>query len=290
MNRSVDLLQLADAKTAKRRHYMSKLEFIFTVDGQLITFSKHSENFTALDEMKINVIGNYMKSQRKNCKLSKMDVAKILGYKNISKTIRNISLIEEKSCSFQGYNNRLVDIYQITQEDLSKVIQEHKKQKIELDDKRKKMKIDASIAKLNFFCSVMENLSFLLDKFEEIVKVPEYYFCPVPDSWIGSAYVARKRSKLYLGELLSLWEKGEWLGVCPECGNIVYLTNAGGSPLSGRGGAWGICCECKQMKYEIKPFGKYFHQIMTYPVLDLPKDLKMLSFETMLNKLQQNKI
>ncbi|MDA3810674.1 MAG: hypothetical protein PF518_10170 [Spirochaetaceae bacterium] len=142
------------------------------------------------------------------------------------------------------------------------------------------------MSKNPFLLSLMENLEFLLDNFEKIKTTPEYYFCPVPDSWLGAAYISRGRSELYLGELLSLWKNGDWLGLCPECGDTVFLTNAGGSPLSGSGSAWGICKDCKKMVYGIKPFGKYFRQIVKLPFIVLPEGLVMLSLTNVLEELR----
>lgn len=47
--------------------------------------------------------------------------------------------------------------------------------------------------------SLIGNLPLLMDNFELIKQTPEYYFIPVTDAWIGSAYITRKRTDLFLG-------------------------------------------------------------------------------------------
>ena len=121
------------------------------------------------------------------------------------------------------------------------------------------------------------------------MEIDRYYFCPAYDSWISSAFVGRKRGELYIGELLQLWKAGSWTNECPQCGGIVYLTNAGGSPLSGSGGGWGVCGNCKENIYEILPFGKFFGQIMKLPFREMPKGINFISFENLLNELENER-
>ena len=45
--------------------------------------------------------------------------------------------------------------------------------------------------------------------------------------------------------ILTLWDSGDWIQDCPECGaHALHVLTAGGSPLSGSGGCSGICREC----------------------------------------------
>lgn len=137
----------------------------------------------------------------------------------------------------------------------------------------------------NFTIQLIENLSLLLNHFKLIEKTPELYFIPVPDCRISSAYVARKRTDLFLGELLTLWNRGEWMAECPECGSPLYLTGIGGSLLSGNGSGWGICSGCLKFKSGIKPFGKYFRQGVRLPVFEIPENTVFVSLEELMGKL-----
>jgi hypothetical protein len=140
-------------------------------------------------------------------------------------------------------------------------------------------KIPNKETQLSFYLLLMENMDFLMENYEILIDTPDYYFSPVPGAWISSAFVSRSRGELFLGDLLTLWKNDLWTSLCPECGDSVYLLNAGGSPLSGRGGASGICKGCRTMIYHIQPFGKYFGQIMQLKVLETPEDLNSISLQ-----------
>lgn len=132
---------------------------------------------------------------------------------------------------------------------------------------------------------ITENLPILFENYLKILKTPEYYFINVPGTMISTAFIGRKRSQLYLGELLSLWYQGKWTTKCSVCEGTVYINSIGGSPLSGRGSATGICSLCKKLITGIKPFSKYLGQVMTNPNPVLKGNIVPVDIETLLIEL-----
>ncbi len=98
---------------------MLNFHFILNNDNKLILSSSPAPKEKNSDSFKVNIIGDYMKEQRLKKNLTKLDVARKLGFKNISKTVINLTDIEENSKSFQGYNSRLMEIYSASSSDLA---------------------------------------------------------------------------------------------------------------------------------------------------------------------------
>ncbi|MEA1911857.1 MAG: hypothetical protein U9N32_09335, partial [Spirochaetota bacterium] len=170
--------------------------------------------------------------------------------------------------------------------DLTKAEQKQEKILQELKEKEKQEYIKMNMIKTEFYLTVIENLPFLYSNYDEIMNTEKYFFCPAYDSDFGAGIIGRGRYELYIGELLQLWKNDKWKSECPKCGGTVYITNAGGSALSGNGSAWGTCEGCKKNIYGIKPFRKFFHEILELPKRKIPEDLKFISFETMLKELK----
>ena len=266
---------------------MLNFHFILNDDNKLTLSSSPAPENKKSDSLKVNIIGDYMKEQRLKKNLTKLDVARKLGFKNITKTVIHITEIEENSKSFLGYNEKLIEIYSASDKDLKIAKLDQEKILLELKEKEKQEYRKLSKVKTNFYLSVIENLPFLYSKYEEIMNTDKYYFCPAFDSYFGTAYISIGRFELYIGELLQLWKDNKWKNECPQCRGTVYITNAGGSPLSGAGSGWGTCEGCKTNIYGITPFRKFFHEIRELPRREIPEDLEFISFETMLADLEK---
>ena len=263
------------------------LNFHFNLNNNNeLTLSLDPASSRKLDSKKVNVIGDYMKEQRLKKNLTKLDVARKLGFKNITKTVIHITEIEEYSKSFLGYNEKLIEIYNASNIDLEIAKQNQKEILADLKEKEKQEYRKLSKAKAEFYLSVIENLPFLYSNFEKIKETDKYYFCPAYDSYFGASIISLGRTELYIGELLELWKNDKWKSECPECGSTVYITNAGGSPLSGAGGGWGTCDNCRKNIGGITPFRKFFHELRELPRRKIPEDLEFISFETMIRELK----
>ncbi len=139
--------------------------------------------------------------------------------------------------------------------------------------------------KAAFYRKFVESLPLLMRHYKEIVTIPRYYFSPALNSYVDSAFVGRRRKELVIGELLELWLNNKWKAVCPRCGGSVYITNIAGSPLSGRGSAWGYCVDCSEIVGGIKPFNRFFREVMELPVRDISKGIFPVSLETLISEL-----
>jgi|GEM_PF-4268910 len=139
---------------------------------------------------------------------------------------------------------------------------------------------------LDFYLFMIEHLPLLYDHLETIHSRREYYFAPLPEAWLSSAYLGRARPEFVLGELLDLWRCGAWVTECARCGSRVYLTNAGGSPLSGRGGAWGVCSGCRDFVSNIRPFTTYFLSALKLPCHPLPDGMIPLTLAEIVNQFE----
>jgi len=115
---------------------------------------------------------------------------------------------------------------------------------------------------------------------------PQYYFIPMYDSSIYSSIIGRKRNRLFLGELLILWKNRSWIGTCCECGKELYVTNAGGSPLSGAGSASGFCPSCNNMTKAEETFGYFFRPVFDLPVRKVPEGIEPITIERMIERLK----
>ncbi len=266
---------------------MLNFHFILNDDNKLTLSSSPAPENKKSDSLKVNIIGDYMKEQRLKKNLTKLAVARKLGFENITKTVIHITDIEDHSKSFQGYNSRLIEIYSASDKDLKIAKLDQEKILLELKEKEKQEYRKLSKVKIDFYLSVIENLPFLYSNFEKIKETDKYYFCPAYDSYFGTSLISIGRTELYIGELLELWKSNKWKSECPKCGGTVYITNAGGSPLSGAGGGWGTCEGCKTNIGGITPFRKFFHEIRELPRREIPDDLEFVSFETMLADLEK---
>ncbi len=86
---------------------------------------------------------------------------------------------------------------------------------------------------------------------------------------------------------MQLWKNNKWKSKCPKCGGTVYITNAGGSSLSGAGSGWGTCEGCKTNSSGLRPFQKFFHEIMKIETREIPDNLNFISFETLIADLKK---
>ncbi len=255
---------------------MLQFQFVLTDNNKMsLAVSKHRKNYVS---GRINILGDYLKECRLKNNMTKPDVAKKLGFNNINKTVRLISEIEENSIVIPEYVDRLISLYGIDKNHFNLIRREHGERIKELQEK-------AVRDRLSFYLSLIDKLPFLYENYEKIIEDDRYYFCSVPDAYVSTAFIGRERDELYLGELLVLWKNGDWIAECPECGGRVYITNIGGSPLSGRGSAWGVCNGCKKFVYKITPFSRYFRQVIKVPIRRIPEFLSPVSFETLLKEL-----
>jgi len=55
---------------------------------------------------RINITGDFFKNLRKKNNLTRLQTAKLIGYSNINKTIKNLTAIEEESKLFTGYTEK----------------------------------------------------------------------------------------------------------------------------------------------------------------------------------------
>lgn len=93
----------------------------------------------------------------------------------------------------------------------------------------------------------VSNLSFILERRDDILQKRDYFFCSPSFSWCSWPYLGGD-GPLPLGFLLTGWRDGWLTETCPECSSTVYLICFGGSPLSGSNGWTGICSGCPGVK------------------------------------------
>ncbi|MGD9683772.1 MAG: hypothetical protein AB7W16_21615 [Candidatus Obscuribacterales bacterium] len=93
----------------------------------------------------------------------------------------------------------------------------------------------------------VSHLSLILERRDEILQIPEYFFCSLSFSWCSWPYLGGD-GPLPLGYLIVGWRDGWLKETCPDCGSAVYLICFGGSPLSGSNGWTGICSICQVIK------------------------------------------
>lgn len=84
-----------------------------------LSVSKSLQEMQESKSQQVNYIWDFYKQQRIKNNLSLLEVAKILGYMNINKTIRNLTQIEDESVISKGYNIRLNELYSIPTSALS---------------------------------------------------------------------------------------------------------------------------------------------------------------------------
>lgn len=91
---------------------------------------------------------------------------------------------------------------------------------------------------------IVQNFRLIYDNAEEIIKTPEYFYCQLESSRIGSMHIGCER--LPLGVLLLLWKEGNFISKCTLCGHDVYNIGGFGNVFSGWFTWWGVCEECVQ--------------------------------------------
>ena len=93
--------------------------------------------------------------------------------------------------------------------------------------------------------TLADHLPRILERSDEIRADEELSNALVSEcAFFSVAYLGLSNGYLPIGLLLALWEEGSFTGVCDECGGVVNLLGAGGSPLSGSGSMWGLCGSC----------------------------------------------
>lgn len=92
-----------------------------------------------------------------------------------------------------------------------------------------------------------ENLSLILSNRKRILRDAPLAQTTTPAAYVSMAVLAGS-GRLPMGAVLSLWEKGLFLTLCPKCGGKVYLFSLGGSPLSGANHWWGVCSACREAR------------------------------------------
>ena len=127
-------------------------------------------------------------------------------------------------CREPGLTPEILSILQIPEDEFNQAVQED---------------FDAHAEEEKFW----EDNFYLLIKYKDEIKDnPYYYFSRLKHSGVSSAYISF--GFLYLGILVELWEQGDWIAECPECGEKLYFTYFAGSPLSGSRHYFGFCPSC----------------------------------------------
>jgi hypothetical protein len=94
------------------------------------------------------------------------------------------------------------------------------------------------------FQTFSQNLQLLLDKQEEILSCPDYFFTPLSFAGCSWPYIGGG-GPLCLGYLLLGWSSELLIEPCPGCKGKALVTFFGGSPLSGCCGWSGFCVDCQ---------------------------------------------
>ena len=91
------------------------------------------------------------------------------------------------------------------------------------------------------------NFEVIVNNFETILENEQYFYCQIGTAFLSMPYIGPD-GPIPLGVLVLLWQKGDLIKQCPRCGGSAYILGAGGSPLSGTHGWWGICRTCGETK------------------------------------------
>jgi len=238
--------------------------------------------------LQINEVGNFMKMLRLKNNLSKKEVARLLNFKNINKTIKNIGKIEENSECFPEYIEKLVLLYKSSMEDFYRAKERGKSLKNQIEKEQEEKRKIRVQQERNFYVKLIQKLPLLFVHFEEIMNTPEYYFLPLIGASVSSAWIGRARTNLYLGEVLTLWKNQSWVGTCNQCQGKVYVTRIGGSVLSGCGYGRGFCVNCMGMEEVQERFRPFFFPLIKLPIRELPEDLDFITIDTLIERLERN--
>jgi len=225
-----------------------------------------------------NVIGDYFRALREKHGYSIKELAKKMVFKNINKTMAHLEEIESGGYRhlMENYLTELLNFYGIEQEMLSILL----KKSSEADRRYSRL-----VAKHHRV--VTDNVPLFLANIDFILSDDRFYFARLQGSYFSAAYVGWYRTEVYLGELLQLWEKGDWIEKCPTCGGDAYLISAAGSVLSGCGGGTVFCTHCEASGHLRKSFGKFYGALREIPRRDLPDGLVAFSVEAVFEYLKE---
>lgn len=92
-----------------------------------------------------------------------------------------------------------------------------------------------------------EHFEVILKNFKKILENEQYFFCQIGAAFLSMPWIGPD-GPIPLGVLVLLWQKRKLIKKCPDCGGKVYVFGAGGSPLSGTHGWWGVCRICAGKK------------------------------------------
>lgn len=227
--------------------------------------SKETKKDLVLME-KVNFIGNFFKKKREEKGLSIKEVARLIRFKNLTKTEKRISEIENNNTIYRDYIDELSRIYEISFKDLELDPSQYKNIKDAIIAKNEMILAELEIEKAKTYLKIIDQLPLLYKNFDLILNDPTLYFIPINNTYVGAAYFGMVKGELVLGEILKLWKDGDWVGKCHNCGNeTAYIFAAGGSPLSGSGSGWGVCSNCKKTAYKIGSFGQIWGSVRNLP-------------------------
>jgi len=183
------------------------------------------------------------------------DLAKKYPYRNSYKFLEFIIELETTGiCTNDSYLEALKRILKLSKIDqLINRYEELVKQQNEADEKARERDLK----------QLKKALKLFIKNRDIIINNPKYYYITHSSIFISSAYVGRK-AKYTIGEMLDHWQKGEMTDDQSCCGK-VYITSAGGSPLSGRNSFYGFCTKCgKWVEGSKSSFGLIFGPYIKY--------------------------
>ena len=234
---------------------MQSINFNFSQDGSLKLTGKKSEPSINLNYKDTNFQAKFIEKKRNTTNLTFREVAELLGFNNITKTEKIVAALEQSECDIpKEYREKLFKIYNITEAEFRWATSDKNPDNAEIVEYNRAIDKALTDKKL----ALIDALPTLFHYIDEFKSIDSLYFIELEDTVFSSAYIGN--SKIYLGDLLTLWQKGEWQDRCSNCGGIRYAFSAGGSPLSGSGSGWGVCSGCRQNVTQIKPchFGSYY--------------------------------
>ena len=91
---------------------------------------------------------------------------------------------------------------------------------------------------------LMDNIELLLANRLTVYEKEKLFYCKIEDGNIGA--LPAGVFVLPLGVLIKLWESGDFLAKCPDCGNTVYIISAVGSMGSGSNQYKAFCPKCSK--------------------------------------------
>jgi len=169
---------------------------------------------------------------------------------------------------------------------LYSVIQNDNSSRLPKQPTAAKNSFDAQEARKSYQLSLIDSFSLLSNYYDEILDNPELYYVPVNEIRFGSSITGS--TKLFLGDLLTLWQDEPWHTTCPKCNSqSLFIFGAGGSPLSGSGSAWGVCKKCRKSVDGVRPFGKFFGAVLRKRPRPKKKGASSLTIEKVLAGVKQ---